>query len=170
MKKASGGKKKMKTFKEFRTEEDRILPKSYKGATLIEVPPGEEFPPDAEMRIFVWTDADDKKGPQRLVEVKGNATLKLRGQYYYRYDPPRTASTGSEMTPQGDWHLYNGNKEIAAWDDQGKARHGFAPGTKIPNKAWKELQRLHPNAKGLKGQVLEDILKGFGGKSLLLES
>jgi hypothetical protein len=155
---------KFTTFKEFN---NRIPSLSSENAELIEVPVGEPFPAEADngLKIYVWGDA----GKGTLVETVGNKTIHLTKQYYTRYDPPRTGSTGSQQTPKGDWHLYDGRTEIAAWDSEGKARHGFAPGTKIPGKAYKALQDKHPNAHGLKGGVLEDILREFGGRSFLIE-
>ena len=49
--------------------------------------------------------------------------------------------------------MYDNSGEIAAWDSSSQARHGFAAGTRIPNKAYRELKRLFPNSCGLNGKV-----------------
>ena len=160
----------MLSFKEFvkrmRKNAGRMPQTENVGAELVAVSVGEEFPGEAGLKIFVWSEGDS--GPTVLTEVVGNKTVHVVGQYYARYDPPRSASTPSQQTPKGDWHLYDKRSEIAAWDSEGKARHGFAAGTKIPKKVYDELMTRHPNAIGLKGRLLEEILERIGGKSLLL--
>lgn len=108
-----------------------------------------------ELRIYVWTSEHSTTRAGALLEVIGNKTVKLTGQYSFRYDPPRTASTGSGQAPKGDFHLYSGDVEIAAWDSESKARHGFTAGTKLPKKAYDALIAKYPGMHGLKGRLLE---------------
>jgi hypothetical protein len=108
------------------------------------------------LRIFVWRAPADPLA-NTIAEVTGNKTIHLTGQYYFRYDPPRTASSGADAVPKGDWHLFDKSGEIAAWDSTSKARHGFPAGTKIPNRAYDELMRRYPDCCGLTGKVLEQI-------------
>lgn len=114
-----------------------------------------------DLRIFIWTDDLSPSKTGKLLEAIGNRTVKLTGQYNFRYDPPRTASTGSGQTPRGDFHLYNGDHEIAAWDDAGKARHGFAAGHKLPKKAYDALVSQYPDLHGLKGRLLESCSRAI---------
>lgn len=108
-----------------------------------------------DLRIFIWADDLSSSKAGKLLESIGNRTVKLTGQYSFRYDPPRTASTGRGQTPRGDFHLYSGGHEVAAWDDAGKARHGFSAGHKLPKKAFDALVSQYPNMHGLKGRLLE---------------
>lgn len=112
-----------------------------------------------DLRIFVWTDDSSSSRAGNLLEHIGNRTVKLTGQYSFRYDPPRTSSTGSGQAPRGDFHLYSGGHEIAAWDDTGKARHGFSTGHKLPKKAYDALVSKYPDMHGLKGRLLESCSK-----------
>ena len=114
-----------------------------------------------DLRIFVWTDDLSSSRAGKLLEAIGNRTVKLIGQYSFRYDPPRTASTGSGQTPRGDFHLYSGGEEIAAWDDAGKARHSFSAGHKLPKKAFDALVSQYPDMHGLKGRLLENCSKAI---------
>jgi hypothetical protein len=163
---SAGGQKKggLLGFKEYG---DRRPSTNNVAAELVEVALGDPFPIDADLRIFVWSEG--KSGPLVLTEVVGNKNIKLVAQYTVRYDSPRSASTGRQQTPKGDWHLFDKSKEIAAWDSEGLARHGFAQGTKIPKKAYDALIKKHPSAVGLKGRLLEEIINRQGGTSLLVE-
>jgi len=109
------------------------------------------------LEIFVWTDAPSATRAGRLLEAIGNKTVRLTGRYSFRYDPPRTASTGAGQTFRADFHLYDGGVEIAAWDDMGKGRHGFPAGTRLPRKAYDALIAKYPDAHGLRGRVLEQL-------------
>ena len=106
--------------------------------------------------IYVWKDARRSRADV-ILEALGNRTVDLVGTYRFRYDPPRKASTGSGQRPVGDYHLYDGDKEIGAWSEGGKARHCFVPGTKLPKKAYKALIAKYRNANGLSGRVLEAL-------------
>ena len=123
------------------------------------------------LKIFVWSSRSSDPLMHSIVEITGNKTIHLIAQYYYRYDPPRSASTGATEVPKGDWHLFDKSAEIAAWDSTSKARHGFSAGTKIPNKAYNELKRRFPDCCGLNGKVLEQIehQRGGHGRVLLVE-
>lgn len=137
----------LKSFKEFI---------GWYSVKLLPVPLGEidESPMSVGM-VYVWSQSDDHT-PRLLTEAIGNRTVHLTGQYSVRYDPPRAASTGAGNKMKGDWHLFDGSGEIAAWDTDSKARHGFPPGTKLPRSAYKELIRQHGRLTGLKGRILED--------------
>tara|TARA_R110000868_G_scaffold354513_2_gene615809 strand:- start:526 stop:1017 length:492 start_codon:yes stop_codon:yes gene_type:complete len=120
--------------------------------------------------VYIWdVRRDEKDGKARIDEVKGNVNLHLVAKYYYRYDPPRTASTGGAQTPQGDHHLFKGGVEIAAWNDSGKARHGFESGTKIPNKALKHLQKKFGDVRTPPNGILEQLVRGVESGKLLVE-
>lgn len=108
-----------------------------------------------DLVIYVWRQvaATSRVGP--LLEMRGNRTVKLTGRYSFRYDPPRTASTGANAAPRGDFHLFHGDEEIAAWDDQGVARHGYKRGHRLPQKAYRAIVSQYPGVHGLKGRLLE---------------
>lgn len=125
---------------------------------------------DDDEVIYIWKlDVGEKDRKVPLNEVKGNVKLHLVAQYYYRYDPPRTSSTGSAQTPQGDHHLFKGNVEIAAWNDSGKARHGFEPGTKIPNKALRHLKQQFGDVSIPPDGILEQLDRRFHSGNNLFE-
>lgn len=140
---------------------------------LIEVPLDSDphaLTKEGDHVIYIWAEIKyDEIGRTYLTEVKGNTNLHVIAKYYYRYDPPRTASTGSGQVPQGDHHLFNNGVEIAAWNDAGKARHGFEPGTKIPNKALNHLQQKFGGVSLPPDGVLEQLIKGVAQGKLLLE-
>lgn len=49
-----------------------------------------------ELHIFVWSEEPSlSRAGIFLNEAIGNRTVKLTGQYSFRYDPPRSASTGA---------------------------------------------------------------------------
>ena len=54
------------------------------------------------LRIFVWTFPWSDPLVNTITEVTGNKTIHLTGQYYFRYDPPRTASSGAGEVPKGN--------------------------------------------------------------------
>ncbi len=110
---------------------------------------------DDDLCIYVWCSDVSPTKAGLLLEMLGNKTVKLTGRYRFRYDPPRTASGGTGAAPRGDFHLYQGDDEIAAWDDQGKARHGYKPGHKLPKKAYDTIVSRYPNVHGLNGRLLE---------------
>ncbi|SEL78884.1 hypothetical protein SAMN05216382_2644 [Sphingomonas palmae] len=115
-----------------------------------------------ELRIFVWSEEPSlSRAGIFLNEAVGNRTVKLTGQYSFRYDPPRSASTGAGQVPRGDLHLYSGDVEIAAWDTTGKARHGFPSGHKLPKKAYDAIVSKYPDLHGLKGRLLEDCARAI---------
>lgn len=111
-----------------------------------------------DLIIYVWQSVTPERRVGPLFEMLGNRTVKLTGQYRFRYDPPRSASTGATTALRGDFHLYQGDVEIAAWDDTGKARHGFEAGHRLPKKAYDAIVARHPGVHGLKGRVLEHCL------------
>lgn len=119
-------------------------------------------------RIYIW---EEGRGSRTfLIEgPAGNKTMHLVGQYYFRYDPPRTASTGSGQEPMADYHLYRNNAEIAAWNEQGQPRHGFSTGTKLPKKAYDALMQKYPGCCGIKGRVLEHLTNWTLRRMLLIE-
>lgn len=120
--------------------------------------------------FYVWEPVhSDPVAKTYLTEVKGNTNLKLTGKYVYRYDPPRAASTGEGQTPMGDHHLFSGKQEIAAWNDAGKARHGFPSGTKIPKKAYRQLKDLIGDANLPPNGVLEQLHAAVTKKQFLVE-
>ena len=108
-----------------------------------------------DLIIYVWRSETPEGRVGPLLEMLGNRTVKLTGRYRFRYDPPRTASSGATEAPKGDFHLYQGDVEIAAWDDTGKARHGFDAGHRLPKEAYDAIVARHPGVHGLKGRVLE---------------
>jgi len=108
-----------------------------------------------DLIIYVWQSEAPKGLVGPILEMLGNRTVQLTGRYRFRYDPPRTSSTGATAGPRGDFHLYQGDVEIAAWDDTGKARHGFEAGHRLPKKAYDAIVVRHPGVHGLKGRVLE---------------
>jgi hypothetical protein len=119
-------------------------------------------------RIYIWEEGPGSRG--FLIEgPTANKTVHLIGQYYFRYDPPRTSSTGSGQEPVADYHLYRGKGEIAAWNDQGHARHGFPSGTKLPKKAFDTLMQKYPGCCGITGRVLEHLQDWTLRRMLLIE-
>ena len=153
---------------------NEIVEPAGEGGELIEVPIGTDFDTVAsplDERIYIWSlPKTDNLGRTYLVEVKGNSNLHLTKQYYYRYDPPRTASTGKGKSPQGDHHVFDGKELVAAWTDEGTARHGFSAGDRIPNKAFKALQKKFPDAKVPPNGILEQVQKQFHNRAILLEN
>ncbi|WP_312597044.1 hypothetical protein [Brevundimonas sp.] len=145
----------LKTFKEFI---------GWSKVKLLPVPLGEiDESPLSIGIVYVWSEHDGQAS-RLLTEAIGNRKMHLIGQYSVRYDPPRAASTGAGKKMKGDWHLFDHSGEIAAWDTDSKARHGFPAGTKIPRPAYKELIRKHGSLTGLKGRILEDVSQAVAGK------
>lgn len=124
---------------------------------------------ETDLFIVVWSRRRAEPRPIVLLEILGNNTVKLTGKYRFRYDPGRTASTGAHHAPQGDFHLYDGDKEIAAWDTQGQARHGFQAGHRLPKRAYDAIVARHPNVNGLKGRVLECCIEAIENGEIIFE-
>lgn len=119
-----------------------------------------------ELSIFLWTEEPGAREIGALLEAIGNRTVKLVGQYSFRYDPPRTASTGADQAPRGDCHLFKGGVEVAAWDTSGKARHGFKAGQRLPKKAYDAIVAKYPDVHGLRGRLLENCRQALAAGSL----
>ncbi|TPG20867.1 hypothetical protein EAH87_05765 [Sphingomonas koreensis] len=138
--------------------EIELLGKDWTGAfsDLSSEPLNEALNPSGDdLIIYVWGSEPSSTRAGSILEMLGNRTVKLTGRYRFRYDPPRSASTGASAAPKGDFHLYQGDVEIAAWDATGKARHGFQAGHRLPKKAYDAIVAQHPGVHGLKGRMLE---------------
>ena len=88
------------------------LPNAELDGTFEEIAPCHNLPrygdPDglSGCRTYVWGEGQGAR--QFLIEgPPGNKTIHLIAQFYFRYDPPRTAAGGTGQEPLADYHLFD---------------------------------------------------------------